>query len=111
MVQFVGWCGWVGMVSAVGVLDGAGGAPGQVLGQGQVGLGVAARLVAGQGDGAKDAGPAHQRHHHPRPDVERGEQLQVVGVPGDPVEAGPSELVQQQRLAGPVGFGGRVGAG
>jgi hypothetical protein len=38
-----GWCGWVGMVGSVGVLDGGGGPPGQVLGQGEVGLGCSGR--------------------------------------------------------------------
>jgi hypothetical protein len=57
------------MVGSVGVLDGGGGPPDQVLGQGEVGLGVAAGLVAGQGDGTEDAGPARQRHDQYRPEV------------------------------------------
>ena len=82
-MPLVGWRGWLGMVGAVGVFDGGGGPPGQVLGQREVSLGVAAWLVAGEGDGAKDPRPARQWHDHRRPQVEGGEQLQVAGVVRD----------------------------
>jgi hypothetical protein len=87
-------------LGAVGALDGVGGPPGQVLGQGQVGLGVAAGLVAGEGDAAEDAGPSRQRRHQRRADVEGGEQLQVVGVAGQAAEVGRGGPLQQERPAG-----------
>ena len=55
---------------------------------------------------------ARKRHNHRRPEVERDEQLQLVGVPGNPAQDGLVELVQQQRrLAGLLGVGHPVGAG
>jgi hypothetical protein len=96
------------MVGSIGVLDGGGGPPGQVLDKGEVGLGVAAGLVAGQGDGAEDVGPARQRHDQYRPEVQGGEQLQMVGVLRDGANDVQGELLEQQRL---VGVGGRAGAG
>jgi hypothetical protein len=70
--------------------------------------GVAAGLVAGHGDGAEDAGPARQRHDQYRPEVQGGEQLQMVGILRNAANDVRGVLLEQQRL---VGGGGRVGGG
>jgi hypothetical protein len=70
--------------------------------------GVAAGLVAGHGDGAEDAGPARQRHDQYRPEVQGGEQLQMVGILRNAANDVRGELLEQQRLAG---VGSRVGGG
>ena len=82
----LGATGGFGVVGTVSLFDGGGRPPGQVLGQCEVRLGVATWLVAGEGDGAEDPGPARQGHGHRRPEVEGGEQLQVVGVASDAAE-------------------------
>src|SRR5256885_1212728 len=93
------------------VVEGRGGAPGQVLGKGQVGTAVAAaRFRRAERDGAEPPAPRAQRYHHDRPQPQRAKRGAMLGIGADRVEDFVGHVRMELRLPRAQDFGQAVGA-